>query len=105
MAQIPWPEIVSLLLVITFIVCVFLCTQVLRRAIEKTERGSITSVSKLVSNINFLRIVTVALTVLAVAILSLLGKTDNGVLAIFSGIAGYVLGGLNKNDEATDDGG
>jgi len=55
------------------------------------------SFTKLFERAQSLKMVTVLLIVLSVLILALLGKLDqSGAIGVLSGIAGYVLGGLEK---------
>jgi len=49
---------------------------------------------------NFLRISTVVFCIFAVVVLAISGKLSEGSVAVISGIAGFVLGGVSK--EASD---
>ena len=51
---------------------------------------------------NFLRLATAVLIILATVLLAALGKlTAEGVASILSGVAGYVLGGLDRQQQKT----
>ena len=57
------------------------------------------SFSKMFERAQALKMVTVLLIVLSVLILALLGKiAESGTIGVLSGIAGYVLGGLEKSN-------
>jgi hypothetical protein len=65
-------------------------------AFLKTE-NSASSFSKLFERLQILKMATVMLVIIATTYLSLFGIIDsNGAVGIFSGVAGYVLGGLEK---------
>jgi len=67
-------------------------------AFKKTEKGAAKSFGMLFQRGNFLKLATVILVIVAVIFLALLDiLKENGVIAILSGVAGYVLGGLEKN--------
>lgn len=68
-------------------------------AFSKIEKGAGKSFGLLFRRGNFLRIFTVLLIVQAVIILSVLNLLGTGAIAILSGIAGYVLGGLEKSKD------
>jgi hypothetical protein len=62
----------------------------------KTE-NSAGSFSKLFERLQILKMATVMLIIIATTYLALFGVIDStGAVGIFSGIAGYVLGGLEK---------
>ena len=67
-------------------------------AFSKTAKGAGRSFGLLFERGNFLRILTVLFVVIAVIFLSLTGKLDEGAVAVLSGVAGYVLGGLEKQE-------
>lgn len=63
----------------------------------RTEKGSAKSFGLMFQRGNFLRIATVIMVVLAVLFLGLMDIIkENGIIGILSGIAGYVLGGLER---------
>jgi hypothetical protein len=65
-------------------------------AFLKTE-NSAGSFTKLFERLQILKMATVMLVIIATTYLSLFGIIDsNGAVGIFSGVAGYVLGGLEK---------
>lgn len=75
-------------------------------AFSKVTKGAGKSFGLLFERGNFLRISTVMFVVLAVILLSILGVLNEGAVAVLSGVAGYVLGGLEKdknNQDGTDD--
>ncbi len=69
-------------------------------AFSKIERGAGKSFGLMFSRGNFLRISTVVFCVFAVVVLAFAGKLSEGAVAVLSGIAGFVLGGVSK-DPAT----
>jgi fatty acid desaturase len=65
-------------------------------AFRKTE-NSAGSFSKLFERLQILKMATVMLVIVATTYLALFGVIDStGTVGIFSGVAGYVLGGLEK---------
>jgi hypothetical protein len=69
-----------------------------RRMIPDTEHNPAYTFSQLVQRAQGLQMVTVILIVIVVAVLGLYGIVkDEALVSILSGIAGYVLGGLQKN--------
>lgn len=66
-------------------------------AFSKTERGAGKSFGLMFSRGNFLRISTVVFCVFAVVVLAFAGKLSEGAVAVLSGIAGFVLGGVSKD--------
>lgn len=59
--------------------------------------NSASSFSKMFERLQILKMATVLLVVIATAYLGLFGIIEStGVVGIFSGVAGYVLGGLEK---------
>lgn len=66
-------------------------------AFWKIERGAGKSFGLMFSRGNFLRISTVVFCVFAVVILAFAGKLSEGAVAVLSGIAGFVLGGVSKD--------
>jgi len=66
-------------------------------AFSKIERGGGKSFGLLFSRGNFLRIFTVVLCIFAVVVLATSGKLNEGAVAVISGIAGFVLGGVSKD--------
>lgn len=65
-------------------------------AFLKTE-NSAGSFSKLFEGLQILKMATVMLVIVATTYLALFGIIDStGTVGIFSGVAGYVLGGLEK---------
>jgi Ca2+/Na+ antiporter len=72
-------------------------------AFARTEKGSAKSFGLMFQRGNFLRIATVIMIVLSVLFLSLMDiLKENGIISLFSGIAGYVLGGLDRNKDGND---
>ena len=65
-------------------------------AFYRAEKGQAVSFGLLFQRGNFLRLGTVALIILAVVLLALVGKLTEGAAAVLSGLAGYVLGGLDR---------
>jgi hypothetical protein len=77
-------------------------------AFYRSSAGQAKSFGLLFQRGNFLRLGTVVLVVLAVILLALAGKLTEGAAAVLSGVAGYVLGGLerqqgNSKGGASDD--
>jgi len=68
-------------------------------AFSKVTKGAGKSFGLLFQRGNFLRIATVMFVVLAVIFLSLLGGLNEGAVAVLSGVAGYVLGGLERGQK------
>jgi hypothetical protein len=68
-------------------------------AFWRTQKGAAKSFGLLFQRGNFLRIVTVIMVVVAIIFLTVSEKLSEGSVAVLSGVAGYVLGGLNKNNE------
>jgi len=66
-------------------------------AFQKIERGAGKSFGLMFSRGNFLRISTVVFCIFAVVVLAIAGKLTEGAIAILSGIAGFVLGGVSKD--------
>ena len=66
-------------------------------AFSKVERGAGKSFGLMFSRGNFLRILTVVFCVFAVVVLAFAGKLSEGAVAVLSGIAGFVLGGVSKD--------
>jgi hypothetical protein len=66
-------------------------------AFSKIERGAGKSFGLMFSRGNFLRISTVVFCVFAVVVLAFAGKLSKGAVAVLSGIAGFVLGGVSKD--------
>jgi len=66
-------------------------------AFSKVERGAGQSFGHMFSRGNFLRISTVVFCVFAVVVLAFAGKLSEGAVAVLSGIAGFVLGGVSKD--------
>lgn len=71
-------------------------------AFSKTTKGAAKSFGLLFQRGNFLRIATVMFVVLAVIFLSLLGGLNEGAVSVLSGVAGYVLGGLDRQQQDSD---
>ena len=66
-------------------------------AFKKTDKGGAKSFSMLFHRGNFLKIATVIFVAVATIFLALVDIIkENGVIAILSGVAGYVLGGLER---------
>ena len=66
-------------------------------AFWRTEKGAAKTFSLMFKRGDFLRILTVMFVVLAVIWLSAMNALTPGAIAILSGVAGYVLGGLGKS--------
>lgn len=63
----------------------------------RSKVGTAKSFTRLLERAEAVKLSAVILIVLAVTLLALLGRIDSqGVVGILSGIAGYVLGGLQK---------
>jgi hypothetical protein len=65
-------------------------------AFSKVERGAGKSFGLMFSRGKFLRISTVVFCVFAVVVLAFAGKLSEAAVAVLSGIAGFVLGGVSK---------
>ena len=66
-------------------------------AFSKIERGAGKSFGLMFTRGSFLRIATVVFCVFAVVVLAFAGKLSEGSVAVLSGIAGFVLGGVSKD--------
>jgi hypothetical protein len=71
-----------------------------RAAFLRTTTGGGKSFSLMFSRGNFLGMITVLAVIIATLFLALIDKLSPGAVAIFSGVAGYVLGGMRKHNEA-----
>ena len=72
-------------------------------AFARSEKGQARSFGLMFKRGNFLRVATVIMVVLAVLFLGLMDTIkENGIIGILSGIAGYVLGGLERTREDSD---
>ncbi len=67
-------------------------------AFSKVQTGAGKSFGLLFVRGNFLRISTVFFCVFAVVVLAFAGKLSEGAAAILSGISGFVLGGVGKEN-------
>jgi hypothetical protein len=83
-------------LITLFVVAIVGFTVVGSIAFYRAGAGQAKSFGFLFQRGNFLRLGTVVLVVLAVILLSLVGKLTEGAAAVLSGVAGYVLGGLER---------
>ena len=70
------------------------------RPFTVSERGTAKSFGLMFSRGNFLRIFTVVFCVFALVVLAFGGKLSEGAVAVLSGIAGFVLGGVSKDGAA-----
>jgi len=69
-------------------------------AFKNTKEGAAKSFGLLFQRGDFLRIATVIFIVVAAIFLTLEGTLqENGLVGILSGIAGYVLGGLQRTED------
>jgi hypothetical protein len=95
-------ESVELTKLAIYSITIITCTMVLAGgvvgavAFGRTREGAAKSFGLLFQRGNFLRIATVYFVVLAVMLLALLGKLNEGAAAALSGVAGFVLGGLDR---------
>jgi uncharacterized membrane protein YedE/YeeE len=72
-------------------------------AFSRTQKGAAKSFTLLVQRGDLIRILTVTLILLVATLLTLLGKIEGAAMVgILSGIAGYVLGSLDKGIKGTD---
>ena len=56
-----------------------------------------------ITRMNILQILTVVTVVMSVFVLTIIGRlTPDAAVSVFSGIAGYVLGGLGRTQGGTD---
>lgn len=67
-------------------------------AFSKVQKGAGKSFGLLFQRGNFLRLGTAVLVIEAAVILSLTGALNQGSAAILSAVAGFVLGGLDKQN-------
>lgn len=71
-------------------------------AFWKATRGQAKTFSLLFERAEAVRISAVVLIIFAVVLLGIIGKIDSsGIIAILSGVAGYVLGGLDKGPKTS----
>lgn len=68
-------------------------------AFWRTQKGAAKSFGLLFQRGNFLRIGTVVMVVVATIFLAIAEKLSEGAVAVLSGVAGYVLGGLDRSKE------
>ena len=91
----------------TIIICLGIITLgiVAFVAFKQTQKGSAASFGLMFQRASFLRISTVLMIVIAIIYLSTIGVfvEQSGVIGILSGIAGYVLGGLEKDTNKNKD--
>ncbi|MCC7300196.1 MAG: hypothetical protein IT583_03865 [Verrucomicrobia bacterium] len=74
-------------------------------AFYKAQAGQAKSFGLLFRRGNFLRLATVIMVIIAVIFLGLLDIIkENGIIGILSGIAGYVLGGMDQSRKPDADG-
>jgi len=69
-------------------------------AFSKVQTGAGKSFGLLFIRGNFLRMATVVFCIFAVVVLAFAGKLTEGAVAVISGIAGFVLGGVSKDASA-----
>jgi hypothetical protein len=68
----------------------------------RSKVGTAKSFTRLLERAEAVKLSAVILIVLAVTLLALLGRIESqGVVGILSGIAGYVLGGLQKSSDTS----
>ncbi|GLS18742.1 hypothetical protein GCM10007874_17590 [Labrys miyagiensis] len=94
--------------IIALAVVVVGVTVVASIAFWRADRDQAKIFALLIKEANTLQLITVLNVIVAVTLLSMLGKIDaSGVISILSGIAGYVLGGIGKtsSQRANIDGG
>jgi len=68
-------------------------------AFRSQRQGAPKSLGLLFQRAGILRLMTVLIVIFATVVLQLLHSLGEGAIAILSGIAGYVLGGIEKNSE------
>src|SRR5882672_3840684 len=68
-------------------------------ALRRIEIGHSRSVKELFQHTRFLELTTVLVVIISGTYLASSDKLSNGVVALLSGIAGYVLGGLTKRQD------
>lgn len=72
-------------------------------AIWRSEQHGALAYFRLFERLQVLQLLTVMLVIASATVLALLGILDsNGVTGILSGVAGYVLGGLNRAAPAAE---
>jgi hypothetical protein len=72
-------------------------------AFWKTQSGGAKTFSLLVQRADATRLVTVLAIIAAAFVLTLIGRIESGaVISILSGVAGYVLGGVNASRAASE---
>lgn len=68
-------------------------------AFWKAKKGAALTFSLLFERGQVLKLCAVILIIISVVLLGIIGKIEStGIVGILSGIAGYVLGGLNKSE-------
>jgi hypothetical protein len=93
-------------LVILFGLAIIAFTIVGGIAFYRSNQGQAKSFGLLFERGNFLRLATAVLIILATILLAALDKLNSeGVAAILSGVAGYVLGGMDRKSNDIANGG
>lgn len=95
-------EILAALLLVVFtiiiIVIVFKMTELARISFGKSQYGTAKSFTYLMRRSGALQISTVSFIIVVVGVCTIIGKIDStALISIMSGIAGYVLGGLDSS--------
>lgn len=74
-------------------------------AVWRAEKSGMVDYFRMFERVPTLQLLTVMVVIASATILALLGVLDsNGITGILSGVAGYVLGGLNKYGQQVDSG-
>jgi len=84
---------------LVLIVMVISFTVISKAAFNSDRVGAPKSLGLLFQRIGALRILTVFMVLLALIILALLSKLDDGAIAILGSVAGYALGGMDGRRE------
>ena len=95
-------QLVVWAIVIMFSLCAISFAIVGGIAFYRSSRGTAKSFGLMFERGNFTRLATAVLIILAAILLAGLGKlSSEGVAAILSGVAGYVLGGMERQPRVT----
>ena len=99
MQPVPFPQVIELIRLAVVLVAVVAAgfSVVATLAVWHAGKHGASSYFRMFERLQVLQLLTVMLVIAAATVLALFGILDsNGVVGILSGVAGYVLGGLNR---------
>jgi hypothetical protein len=103
MTPVPYPQVIELIRLAVMLVAVVAAGFSLVAVIAVWHAGKqgAGSFFRMFERLQVLQLLTVMLVIAAATVLALFGILDsNGAIGILSGVAGYVLGGLNRQGAA-----